>query len=93
MKRVILACGMGVATSTVVLNRMKEAMAKRGLEGAYTVLQCKVAEVPAKAEGHDLIISTTRVPDMGIPFVNGVPLLTGVGAEKVWDEIAEVLRG
>lgn len=91
MKRVILACGMGVATSTVVLNRMKEAMAKRGLDGTYTVLQCKVAEVPAKAEGHDLIVATTRVPDLGIPFVNGVPLLTGVGAEKVWDEIAEIL--
>lgn len=92
MKKVILACGMGVATSTIVMNRMKEAMAKRGLDGAYTVLQCKVAEVPSKAAGHDLIVATTRIPDLGIPFVNGVPLLTGVGAEKVWDEIAEVIR-
>ena len=93
MKRILLACGMGVATSTVVLNRLKENMAKRGLDGKYTTTQCKIAEVPVKAEGYDLIVATTRVPDVGVPFINGVPLLTGVGADKVWDQIADAIRG
>lgn len=93
MKRLLLACGMGVATSTVVMNRLHEAMEKRGLKGQYTTGQCKIAEVPVKASGYDLIIATTRVPDVGVPVVNGIPLLTGVGADKVWDEVADLIRG
>lgn len=64
-----------------------------GLDGKYTTTQCKIAEVPVKAEGYDLIVATTRVPDVGVPFINGVPLLTGVGADKVWDQIADAIRG
>lgn len=92
MKRLLLACGMGVATSTVVLNRLNAAMEARGLKGQYTTRQCKIAEVATKASDYDLVIATAQLPDVGIPVINGVSLLTGVGAEKVWDEIAGKIR-
>lgn len=92
MKRVLLACGMGVATSTVVVNRLHEQMKARGLGDAYKATQCKIAEVPTKAGDFDFVIATTRLPDVGKPVVNGVPLLTGVGAAKVWDEIEALMR-
>lgn len=92
MKRVLLACGMGVATSTVVVSRLNDAMKERGLAGTYTTTQCKIAEVPTKADDYDFVIATTRVPDLNVPVINGVPLLTGVGAAKIWDEVAELIR-
>lgn len=92
MKRILLACGMGVATSTVVINRLQEEMKARGLGNAYKATQCKIAEVPTKASDFDFVIATTRVMDVGIPVVNGVPLLTGVGAAKIWDEIEALMR-
>lgn len=92
MKRILLACGMGVATSTVVVNRLHEQMKARGLEGTYTATQCKIAEVPTKADDFDFVIATTRVPEVGKTVINGVPLLTGIGAAKIWDEVAELLR-
>lgn len=93
MKKILLACGTGVATSTVVTSRLNDAMKKRGLEGTYTTVQCKVAEVAAKASNFDLVISNTRPPaGLTVPVINGLPLITGVGAEKVWDEVAEILR-
>lgn len=93
MKKILLACGTGVATSTVVTSRLDEAMKKRGLAGMYSTVQCKIAEVPAKAENFDIIISTTKPPSgLTKPFVNGLPLLTGVGAEKVWDQLAEMIK-
>lgn len=93
MKRILLACGTGVATSTMVNSRLDEAMKKRGLAGKYTTVQCKIAEVASKAENFDLIIATTKPPaGLTKPFIDGLPLLTGVGAEKVWDEIAEHIK-
>ena len=93
MKKILLACGTGVATSTVVNSRLDDAMKKRGLAGTYTAVQCKIAEVAAKSENFDIIISTTRPPPgLTKPFINGLPLLTGVGAEKVWDQVAELIK-
>lgn len=92
MKRILLACGMGVATSTVVVNRLTEAMKERGLAGTYMATQCKIAEVPTKADDYDFVIATTRVPEVGVPVINGVPLLTGIGAAKIWDDVAELIR-
>jgi PTS system galactitol-specific IIB component len=93
MKRILLACGTAVATSTVVTSRLNDAMKKRGLTGKYTCSQCKIAEIPSKAANFDILIANAKAPSgTTIPTINGLPLLTGVGAEKVWDEIAELIR-
>jgi PTS system galactitol-specific IIB component len=93
MKRILLACGTAVATSTVVTNRLNDAMKKRGLTGKYTCSQCKIAEIPSKVANFDILIVNAKVPpSVTIPTINGFPLLTGIGAEKVWDEIAELIK-
>jgi hypothetical protein len=41
----------------------------------------------------DILIANAKAPPgVTIPTINGLPLLTGVGAEKVWDEIAELIK-
>ena len=93
MKRILLACGTGVVTSTLAMSRLNEAMKERGLDGKYTVGQCKVAELISKMENFDIIVSTTQAPpNLTKPFINGLPILTGVGVQKVWEELAELLK-
>ncbi|MDR2785902.1 MAG: PTS sugar transporter subunit IIB [Treponema sp.] len=93
MKRILLACASAVATSTVVTSRLNDAMKKRGLAGKYTCSQCKIAEIRSKAANFDILISNAKAPSgLTIPTINGLPLLTGIGAEKVWDEIAELIK-
>ncbi|MDR1929337.1 MAG: PTS sugar transporter subunit IIB [Treponema sp.] len=93
MKRILLACGTAVATSTVVTSRLNDAMKKRGLDGQFICSQCKIAEIPSKVSNFDILIANAKPPPgVTIPVINGLPLLTGVGAEKVWDEIAELIR-
>ena len=93
MKRVLLACGTAVATSTVVHHRFIEAMKKRGLEGKYTTSVCKIAEIPSKVAGFDILITNAKAPPgIEIPTFNGLPLLTGIGAERVYDEVAELIK-
>ena len=93
MKRILLACGTGVVTSTLATSRLNEAMKERGFDGKYTIAQCKVAEVISKMENFDIIVSTTQAPpNLTKPFINGLPILTGVGVQKVWDQLAELLQ-
>jgi PTS system galactitol-specific IIB component len=93
MKRILLACGTAVATSTVVTSRLNDAMKKRGLAGKFTCSQCKIAEILSKVANFDILIANAKAPaGVTIPTINGLPLLTGVGAEKVWDEIAELIK-
>ena len=45
MKRILVACGNGIATSTVVATKIREKCEENGI--AVTVTQCKLLEVNA----------------------------------------------
>lgn len=87
MKRILVACGNGIATSTMVAMKIRELVEKAGI--ACQVEQCKMLEIPSKAEMYDLIVTTGKFEDehVKIPIIGGIALLTGIGEEAVLDEI------
>lgn len=91
-KTVIVSCGTAIATSTVVANAIEEACKAEGI--AVVTKQCKAAEIPMYlADGADLIVTTSQLRfDPGIPVVKGLAFLTGVGTDKVLEEIMGYLR-
>jgi len=91
-KKILIACGTGICTSTMAAKKLMAALEKRGKENQVKTSQCKVAELASKANDYDLIISTTQVTgNLKVPVVQGVAFLTGVGVDKVVDEIIEKL--
>lgn len=89
-KTVLVACGTAVATSTVVAVAIEEAMQERGIP--VEIRQCKATEVRGLAEDADLVVATTPVPDdLGKPVFKGLPFLTGIGRDKLLDDIAAAL--
>ncbi|MFP4510694.1 MAG: PTS sugar transporter subunit IIB [Spirochaetaceae bacterium] len=91
-KKILVACGTAIATSTVVARKIEEELEKRGV--SVETNQCKASEVPSKAEGHDLIVATTFVSGAGdIPVIQTVSFLTGVGIEADIDKIMSYLGG
>ncbi len=89
-KRILVACGTAIATSTVVAKAIEEGLAARGIQ--VVTRQCKAAEVPGLAKEFDLIVTTTPVPqNLGVPVIQTLAFLTGVGKEEVLDQIAELL--
>ena len=92
VKKILVACGTAVATSTVVAKKLEEALAARGI--AVKIDQCKASEVSAKAAAYDLVVSTTEVDDArGKPLVRTLSFLTGIGIDKDVDKIAKLLGG
>ncbi len=90
-KRILVACGTAIATSTVVARKIEEELEKRGIRASIS--QCKASEVPSKVEGHDLVVTTTFVSGTGdVPVIQTVSFLTGVGIETDIDKIVGYLK-
>ena len=83
MKRIIVACGGGIATSATVATKINSRLKDARLANM------------AKFSGSDLYVSITpvrgKVIEAPIPVINGMPFLTGVGADACFDKIVETL--
>ncbi|GAB6087261.1 PTS sugar transporter subunit IIB [Alkaliphilus crotonatoxidans] len=90
-KTIIIACATGVATSTLVAKRVEELAKKNGIN--IKLIQCKIAEVASKQGEADLIVTSTILPTTySIPAIKATAYITGIGAEKVDNQILEVLK-
>lgn len=86
-KKILVACGTAVATSTVVAKKVEETLKSMGLD--VVVEQCKASEVPSKAARADLIVTTTPVSGVGnTPVIQTISFLTGVGID---DDIKKII--
>lgn len=90
-KRVLFVCATGVATSTVVEEKVIEYLREQGIDFDFD--QTNVASIPGWDKPYDLIVATCQVPgDVKAPVINGLPVLTGFGADEVYAKVAEALR-
>ena len=91
MKRILVVCGAGVATSTVAAKKIEEKLAERGVQ--VQVTQAKATEVPFKIKDCDLVVTTTLLGDLGeVPVVQTVSFLTGIGIDSDIDRIVALLQ-
>jgi PTS system galactitol-specific IIB component len=92
MKRILVACGNGIATSTVVATKIRENCEDNGI--SVSVTQCKLLEVESKVEDFDLLVTTGKFTggNVNIPVVGAISLLTGVGEEETLEEILNHLK-
>jgi galactitol PTS system EIIB component len=91
MKKIIVACGGAVATSTVAANKIRDLLKEKNIPA--DVSQCRVSELGFKASGTDLIVTTAKVDrDYGVPVIHGVAFISGVGVDKTKQQILDVLK-
>ena len=91
MKTILVVCGSGIATSTVAVAEIQNRLRERNID--VNIRQCDVFSVGSNLAGVSLIASTCAFKgDYGVPIVNVIPLLTGIGEEKVIDEIISIIN-
>ncbi|MBP1039946.1 PTS sugar transporter subunit IIB [Vagococcus sp. BWB3-3] len=92
MKKLLIMCGTGIATSTVVMGKVKSWLEENQLQGQVKLYQSKISEELSRIDEYDVIISTTIVPDnIKSKVIDGVPLLTGIGTEAMYEKVKEQL--
>lgn len=92
-RKVIVACGGAVATSTMAAEEIKELCDENNI--ALDLVQCRVNEIETYMDGADLICTTARVDRQfgEIPVVHGIPFISGVGIDVLRDKILTILQG
>lgn len=91
MKKIIVACGGAVATSTVAAAAIRELCAKNNIP--IEIMQIRMNEIESNLDGVDLIVTTMRIKkDFGKPYVNGMPFLSGINVEATEEKILSYLR-
>lgn len=89
--KILVACGSGVATSTVIADRVKRLCEDNGFN--VNVQQVKVVQVENMSKDFDLIVASTKIPDtVTTPYVFAINYLTGVNREKTDSDIIEKLK-
>ena len=92
MKKILVACGTGIATSTIVAVKIEEICKKEGIDVIIT--PCKLTDVQSTVPDYDLLVTTSTfdVSEMNVHIIGAVSLLTGVGEEETINEIINALK-
>ena len=90
MKKILVACGAGIATSTVVCDKVERLVKENNIQAE--VIQCKIAECATKQEGADLIVSTILPTTYNIPAIKATAYITGVNTAALDKKILDALK-
>ncbi len=91
MKTVIVACGAGVATSTIISSNIEKLLTENKIE--YRIIQCSIREVKGYQDQGDIIVSSMPLQgDYKIPTILGLPFITGIGIDELKSEILSYLN-
>ena len=90
MKKVIVACGTGMATSYMIAEIVRAVLEDNQVD--YTLSQAQLSELDMYKEA-DLFVTAMRVEeDYGVPMVVGTPFLVGIGEAEAAAKIIEILK-
>ena len=93
MKKLLIMCGSGIATSTVAAGKVKQWLKDNNLEDEVKIYQSKIAEEVNHIDDYDAVITTTTVPDnIKDKVIFGLPLLTNMGIDQMWDQLKNELE-
>lgn len=92
MKKILVACGNGIASSAVAAQIIGEACEKNNMK--VVINQCKMSEAESRSSNYDLLVTTGKfkAADLDLPIINAVSLLTGMGEEETIKEILDILK-
>ena len=90
-KKVIVACGGAVATSTIAANHIVDLCKKNGID--VDICQIRISEIQSNLDNCKLIDTTSKVRrDYGVPLITGMPFISGIGVDKTEKAILDVLK-
>lgn len=90
-KKILIACGSGIATSTVVKEKVKKTLKEENIKAEFK--QTSIGQIKSNLNDIDLIIPTSSISiDVEVPIVLGIPLLSGVGEKETLEKIIKILK-
>ncbi|SER99171.1 PTS system, galactitol-specific IIB component [Propionibacterium cyclohexanicum] len=89
--KVLVACGAGIATSTVVMQKLEDLFKQNNIR--VSLIQIKISEAAGRQQDADMLVSTSLLPTAyRIPAVVAMGYLTGLGKDKLDAKIIDTAR-
>lgn len=95
MKKILVACGSGIATSQTVALRVSEMLMEAGINRSdFAVEAINIRDLESAASNADmyLAICEGEEENVKIPKFNGIAFLTGIGVDEELEKIIEEIR-
>lgn len=88
MKNVLVVCGNGIASSSIMVAALQDYLNEQGIEASIdkaSLMDC----TDEKFNSYDLIVSSTALDNPGVTtkIIVGVGILTGIGEDEVYEEV------
>lgn len=92
-KKIVIACGAGLATSTMIIQKVESVLQEEGITN-YSITQAQIFELDSFDGSADIFITSMKIDESKYktPIVVGTPFLVGINEEEVKDEIIKILR-
>ena len=82
----LVACGSGIATSTVAQQAVKKILADAGIEAEIS--KGNLTEIPQRQNSVDIIFTTSNYNQpTKVPCIKVFGLISGIGKDKIKEEI------
>lgn len=91
MKKVIVACGSGVATSQTVVSKVKKILEKNGVRANVEAVDIKSLDLHVKSSNVYIAITKAK-KQYDIPTLNGIAFLTGMGLQEETEKLISLLK-
>lgn len=92
MKKVIVACGSGVATSQTVASKVKKLLDQKGVKASVEAVDIKSIDTYIKNCAVYIAITKPK-KQYDVPVCNGIPFLTGVGMDAELQKVIKAING
>lgn len=86
---IIVACGSGVATSTVAVDAVKNILKNEGI--LAKINKCTLGELETKQQDYDLILTTANYKKtLTVPHMSVFGLVSGVNEDSVKEKLLQL---
>lgn len=93
MKKILVICALGYATSTMIKKTIEDFLEEKGVKGWY-VESIGLNMSASHVKDAMMIVSSLELnqKDYEVPLVNGVSLISGINKEHALNEILDNIR-
>ena len=93
MKKVniLVACGSGVATSTIAADEVKALCKEHGIH--ISLNKCSMTELPSMSKNADIVLTTNNFNgNLDVPLMSILGFVTGINDDKLKHTLLEKLK-
>lgn len=96
MKKILVVCGNGIASSSIMVAAIQDYLKEQNLEAIVdkaSLIDLRGDSQAERINSYDLLVSSTKIDNgnINIPVIIGIGILTGIGEDEIFEEIKNIV--